>query len=287
MGTHRVKAMFHSTAMVPDYDTAIATMGRLFGLRVLEYSDADDPGVGRRGGMTWIGDGSIEIGQPSVAGAPVDRFVHHTGGGMHSVGVWVDDFAATLEHLERCGVDVPMRRGGFGFSSPRDTEGLLLEWSGFTVEEDPRVGGELPPFAEPPAVPVTHQAFVGAVVPDPAASARRLAELLGTPITFEDAGADDGSPAFGLSLGDCTLALHRLPDPETAESLWGRRHERAGMCAMGVRVDDLARARDALAAAGVQPLRASPDALVLDRTATGGVEVVVVDALLPGDPRAA
>jgi catechol 2,3-dioxygenase-like lactoylglutathione lyase family enzyme len=285
LGGHRVKAMFHSTAMVPDYDEAVTRLAELFGLRVLEYTEATDPAIARRGGMTWIGDGSIEIGQPIVADAAPDRFVHHTGGGMHSVAVWVDVFAATVEHLEGAGVRVPVRLGGFGFSSPRDTDGLLVEWSQFTVDEDPRLGADLPPLAEPAAVAVTHHAFAGAVVVDPIASARRLATLLGTPITFETPGAADTAPAAGVSLGDCTLALYRLPDPDTALAIWGRRHERPGVCALGLRVDDLAVARHALDAHGVTVLHEGSSGLILDRATTGGIEVVVVDALLPGDPR--
>jgi hypothetical protein len=234
--------------------------------------------------MTWIGDGAIEIGQPIVTDAAPDRFVRRTGGGMHSVAVWVDDFGATVAHLDDAGVNVPVRLSGFGFSSPRDTEGLQLEWSEFTVPEDPRVGAALAP-AHPSAVPITAHAFAGAVVPDPVASARRLATLLGTAVTFEAPDADDTSPAAGVSVGDCTLALYRLPDPDEALRIWGRRHERPGLCALGLRVEDLDAARRALSASGVTVLH-DTDGLILDRATTGGIEVVVVDTLLPGDPRA-
>lgn len=40
---HRTRAMFHATAMVPDYDLAEERLGHLIGLRVLEYSAIDDP----------------------------------------------------------------------------------------------------------------------------------------------------------------------------------------------------------------------------------------------------
>ena len=42
MPGHHVKAMFHSTAMVKDYDLAIGRLGELFGLRVLEYGEAPE-----------------------------------------------------------------------------------------------------------------------------------------------------------------------------------------------------------------------------------------------------
>ena len=135
---HTVKAMFHSTAMVADYDLAMDRLGALFGLRVLEYSAATDPTIARRGGMTWIGDGSIEIGEPIVDGAAPDRFVRRTGGGMQGLAVWVDDFETSVAQLAEMGVTMPVVVGHFGFSSPRTTFGLQLEWSGFTVPEDPR-----------------------------------------------------------------------------------------------------------------------------------------------------
>ena len=85
----RTRELFPIDMAVADYDRTVARMAELFGLRVLEYSAQTDPAIGRRGGMTWIGDGSIELGEPIVEGAPPDRFVRRTGGGMHGVAVWV------------------------------------------------------------------------------------------------------------------------------------------------------------------------------------------------------
>src|SRR5688572_29376439 len=95
---HEVVRTFHSTAMVPDYDAAVASLGQLADLRVLEYSEAAEL-IGRRGGMTWIGDNSIELGQPIVEGHAAERFVTRFGGGMHSYAFEVTDLGATIEHL--------------------------------------------------------------------------------------------------------------------------------------------------------------------------------------------
>ena len=91
--------MFHSTAMVADYDLACERLTLLAGLRVLEYSENPQPEIGRRGGMVWIGDNSIELGQPIVEGGGAARFVTRSGGGMHSVAVQVDDLEATMVHM--------------------------------------------------------------------------------------------------------------------------------------------------------------------------------------------
>jgi Glyoxalase/Bleomycin resistance protein/Dioxygenase superfamily len=276
--------MFHSTAMVADYDRTVARMAELFGLRVLEYSDQDDPAIGRRGGMTWIGDGSIELGEPIVEGAHPDRFVRRTGGGMQGVALWVEDFDATVAHLARHGVAMPVVLDHFGFTSPRATCGLQFEWSDFTVPEDPRAGAPEPPFVAPPLLDVTHHAFVGAVVDDPIAAAQWMETAFGTPVTFTDPDAAPGTESAGVSLGDCTLALFRLA-PDDSVALWGRAHERPGISRLGLRIADLDDARVKLRGAGVAFVRDEPDRLVLDPATTGDLEVTLVADLLPGDPR--
>src|SRR5206468_3053159 len=103
-----------------------------------------------------------------------------------------------------------------------------LEWSDFTVPEDPRAGAPEPEYLVTPLVDVTHHAFVGAVVDHPVAGARWMAETLGTPVTFVDPVAGPGAPSAGVSLGDCTLALYRFaPDEHPAH--WGRPRDRPGM----------------------------------------------------------
>ena len=286
MTTHRVKAMFHSTAMVADYDRTVARLAELFGLRVLEYSEQPDPAVGRNGGMTWIGDGSIELGQPSVPGAAPDRFVQRTGGGMHGLALWVDDFDATAAHLAARDVPMPVVVDHFGFTSPRATCGLQFEWSDFTVPEDPRAGAPVPPFVMPPLVDVTHHAYVGALVDEPVVAAEWMAATFGTPVTFRHDAADAGSGAehAGVSLGDCTLALAPLV-PDASAALWGRRHDRPAVVTLGLRVADLEHTRAVLPDAGVVVLREAPGRLVLDPATTGDLQVTLVADLLPGDPR--
>jgi hypothetical protein len=277
--------MFHATAMVRDYDATVQRLGHLIGMRVLEYGEATDPAIGRRGGMTWIGDGSLEVCEPIVEGAHPDRFVKRTGGGMQGVALWIENFAATVAHLERHDVEMPVRLpDGFGFSSPRATCGIQLEWAEFTVDEDPRAGAPEPAFVIPPVLDVTNLAFVGAVVDTPIADARRLAELLDSKVLFEDSQAAAGEPEAGVSVGDCALALYRI-DREHSRELWGRMHDRPRVSLLGVRVSDLDLARSALVAAGVGILREATGVLVLDPSATGDIELAVVDRLLPGDPR--
>jgi hypothetical protein len=278
--------------MVADYDLAVRNLGTLVGLTVLEYSESTEPGIGRRGGMAWVGDNAIEIGQPIVEGGAA-RFVERFGGGMHSVALQVEDLEATMAHLEQQEIHIAARpRPEMCFTDPRDTGGVFLQWSTFELPIDPRFGGTAPSPATPVLAPATQHAFVGALVDDPRARAEQFAEILGTAVTFEDAGASPGQPVAGVSLVDCTLALFRL-DEAADPALWGRAYERACTHLVGLRVDDLPHAATATAGAGVAALRGAGDLplwragdlVVLDPAATGGVQVALTGSLLPGDPR--
>ncbi len=275
--------MFHSTAMVADYDLAVTCLRDLLGLSVLEYGESAEPGIGRRGGMAWLGDNAIEIGQPVVEGGAA-QFVARHGGGLHSVAVQVRDLDATVASLEAAGVRVAARPlPEMCFTDPRDTGGVFLQWSCFEIPEDPRFGAPVPRVPSA-LVPATHHAFVGAVVEDPVGCAGHLARLLGTTVTFEDPAAAAGDPLAGVSLRDCTLALFALA-PAGDAAVWGRPYQRPRTHLLALRVADLAVARRALAGASVAVVRDGNGLVVLDPAATGGVQVALTDRLLPGDPR--
>jgi catechol 2,3-dioxygenase-like lactoylglutathione lyase family enzyme len=288
MAGHRVRWCFHTTAMVADYERTRDALAWLVGSRALEDHVVDDPAIGRRGGMTWIGDNSIELGEPAVAGGAVDRFVQRFGSHMSSIAVQVEDIDATVAHLEAARCRVASRVDEvIVFTDPRTTEGIVIEWYGGQAPNDPRFGTPVPPYPVAPLLDVTHMAFGGAVVPSPVLSAERLAAVFGTQVTFRAPGATPGAPHAGVSLGDMTLALYPLPDAATSEALWGHVYERAQTSNMGVRVPSLRTALDRLQGAGVPIVRHDAGAIVVHPAATGGVVLVIVDRLLDGDPRTA
>jgi Glyoxalase/Bleomycin resistance protein/Dioxygenase superfamily len=283
---HHVRWLFHSTAMVADYDLAVRNLGVIIGLTVLEYGESDEPGIGRRGGMAWAGDNAIEIGQPIVEGGAA-QFVSRFGGGMHSLALQVSDLEATMAHLQQQEVHIAARpRPEMCFSDPRDTGGVFFQWSTFELAVDPRFGGARPDPPLPARVlaPATHHAFVGALVDHPLEWAATFATLLGTTVTFEDPSAAPGHPMAGVCLGDCTLALYPLPG-DASSALWGRAYERPRSHLLALRVDELGEAADALGRAGITSVRRETDLVVLDPAATGGVQVALTGSLLPGDPR--
>jgi len=283
---HHVRWLFHSTAMVADYDLAVRNLGVLTGLTVLEYSESAEPGIGRRGGMAWVGDNAIEVGQPIVEGAAA-QFVSRFGGGMHSIALQVEDLEATMAHLQQEEVHIAARPlPDMCFSDPRDTGSVFFQWSTFELTVDPRFGGPQPEPLPPARVlaPAAQHAFVGALVDDPPAWADRFATLLGTAVTFVRTDAPPGHPNAGVSLGDCTLALYPLPGDE-GPALWGRPYERARTHLLALRVEDLDAAADAVTHAGIAAVRRDADLVVLDPAATGGVQIALTGSLLPGDPR--
>jgi methylmalonyl-CoA/ethylmalonyl-CoA epimerase len=280
---HQIVRTFHSTCMVNSYDRTVAALGHVAGLRVLEYSEA--PAIGRRGGMTWVGDGSIEVAEPIVPRHAAARFLERFGPGMHSCAFQVEDLDTTIEHLARGGVDVGVRPGvGFCFTDPRRTGGLLFEWSDFTIPEDPRNGAPEPPYAEKPVLDVRTHAFIGALVPEPSGWADDFGELFGLVETFRDPKAAPDQPVVCLAAPDCVLALFRLT-PETSAQYWGTAHTRARCHVLGLGVPSLESAGRSLEDAGVLVRRRTDEAIFVDPEETGEIPLMLIEELLTGDPR--
>jgi hypothetical protein len=280
---HQLVRTFHSTCMISDYDATVSSLARVAGLRVLEYSEAEY--IGRRGGMTWIGDNSMEVAQPIVAGHAAERFLLRFGPGMHSYALQVSNLDSTISHLESNGVKVGVRPApGFCFTDPRTTGGLLFEWSDFTVDEDPRVGAPTPPYDGEPLLDVQTHAFVGAVIPSPLAWADSYGEMFGLTEAFRTPNAAPGEPVVGLAAPDCVLALYPMPEGKSL-SLWGSEHPRARCHVLGLGVPSVDEAAQTLAASGIRVVRRTATSVVVDPAATGEVPLVLIDELLPGDPR--
>jgi hypothetical protein len=283
--SHKILGTFHSTCMVNDYDATVAALQRFTGMCPLEYSALEM--FGRRGGCSWIGDGLLEVGEPIVEGHSVERFVRKFGPGMHSYALHVADLDSTIEHLAASGVTASFRPNSIiAFTDPRTTGGLLFQWSATALSQDPRVTKTVPPVPPaPPLLDARSQAFVGAVLPDPIAWAETFGELLGFRETFRDADAPLGEPMIGLAVPeDCMIALYRLPGDES-ESLWGQRHRDARMHVLGLGVPSLDEAAKVLADASVDIVRRTDNAIVVNPMAIGEVPLVLVEDLLPGDPR--
>ena len=286
VGRHHVRWLFHSTAMVADYDLAVRNLATLVGLTVLEYGESTEPGIGRRGGMAWVGDNAIEIGQPIVEGAAA-RFVSRFGGGMHSVALQVEDLEATMAHLESQGVRIAARPlPEMCFTDPRDTGGVFLQWSTFELAVDPRFGGTAGPHRRHRCSRrrrTTPSSARWSTTPPPGPTG--LPHSSAPPSPSSTPAPLPPSPWLA-----CRWAT--APSPSTGwtrrrtRALWGRTYERACTHLLALRVEDLGAAADGDGHAGVAAVRGpTPTSSCSDPAATGGVQVALTGSLLPGDPR--
>lgn len=280
-----IKMLWHTTAMGGDYHELLEPLQRLFGASVMHENTSEAVGVGRRGGMVWLGDNSIEIGAPAGERSPVRNFVEKWGGGMHSIALQVDDAEATAERLARLQLTPQVWvEDSIFFSKPKESAGLLLEWSDRHTDDDPRWGYAPKLRLEAPVAPVLEYAFVTAVVANPVAVAERLAGLFETQVL---SAKDDAAPnEIGaiVSLEDCLLLLFPMPDEGMSLELWGTDITRNRFHAHGLRVENLADAVSKLASCGIQPVAQIAGMTYLDPDAMP-IPTFLVEELLPEDPR--
>lgn len=271
--------------MAADYDGLLGPLERLFGAVVMHDTRSEEPTVGRRGGMVWIGDNSVEIGAPLGRVSPVFGFVQRWGGGMHSLALRVSNLASTMRRLEGLGaeklVDVAE---GIAFTRPAGTAGLLLEWSDKHTDDDPRWGFPLPERRVRPLLDVQEMAFVTALVEDPVTVADRLALLFGTDVTRRVPEARAGAVGAVVSLLDNLLLLVRLPQGGAPREDWGQDITRARFHAQGLRVPDLEEAVEALAEKGIG-VRPGPEGSVLVVDPELLIPTYLCEQLLAEDPR--
>ena len=280
-----IRGLWHATAMARDYGALLGPLQRLFGAVVLHDHVSEEPAVGRRGGMVWLGDNSIEIGAPVGPRSPVRRFVDEWGGGMHSLAVGVEDAAATRGRLAELGVQpAAFVSDDIFFTRPADTAGVLLEWSAMLTDDDPRAGASLAPLATPAVVEVEQYAFISAVVSDPPAVASRLAQLFGTDVRRLVPDATPERIAAIVSLVDCLVVLFPMAPAGSPHPLWGRPVARPRLHGQGLRVADLDKARAALATHGIEAVAEIEGLVLLDPSALP-IPTFLCEELLPEDPR--
>jgi hypothetical protein len=281
-----IEGLWHSTAMAADYDELYGPLERLFGAVVMHDTRSEEPAVGRRGGMIWVGDNSIEIGAPLGPVSPVRGFVERWGGGMHSLALRIADLPATLERLEGLGVEkLADVVEGIIFTKPQQTAGLLLEWAATHTDDDPRWGFPLRDRRVEPLLEVHEMAWVSALVADPIAVGERLAELFGTEVLRRVPDAGPGEVGALVSLVDNVLVLVRLPEGGVSRAEWGQDVSRARFHAHSLRVPDLVAASAALADAGIAVREGGPEGSVLVDPDACVLPTYLVEALLPEDPR--
>jgi methylmalonyl-CoA epimerase len=127
-----LRGIHHVGVAVTDLDEAIATYERLFGARVEHRDSLASQGV--EAAAMLVGDGRVELLEPTGEDTPVGRFLARRGPGMHHVAYEVADVERTLRDLEGAGatlIDEHPRRGLYGlevaFVHPDAVHGVLTE----------------------------------------------------------------------------------------------------------------------------------------------------------------
>lgn len=122
----------HVGHAVWDLDEAIELHERMYGAQVTHRETMERDGV--REALIAVGDGYIQLLEPTREDSPVARFLERNGPGVHHIGYRVADADAALSELQARGarvVDDHPRPGSRGctvaFLHPKGTLGVLIE----------------------------------------------------------------------------------------------------------------------------------------------------------------
>jgi catechol 2,3-dioxygenase-like lactoylglutathione lyase family enzyme len=231
--------------------------------------------------ILWLGTVPIVLLYPTDPAGAIARYVARNGPGVHSLAWEIPDMWTTENLLRARGVaivgtDIP---GRHFFMHPRDTFGLLLEYTDDKLPGDPRLGAPEP--VGHGVLPVRSVARVTAVVDDlPGVLECLRYTFAAKDVTDVRPLPDGASEAVDVSIGDMTL---RLVVPESEEGFF------AGPSSTGasryhsltVAVDDFAGLDDRLSAAGIRTLTRDAASVWTDPRDTMGLRLELVDAGAP------
>ena len=227
--------------------------------------EADLEGTDTR--LFRLGGSPIILLSKGVAGGPVASFLQRYGPGVHSLAWEVEDMWVVQNLLaeRKIGIGAVNIPGRHFFMHPRDTHGVLMEWTDDTFGENERRADE-----GGGAVDVAALAWVTAVVTDAEGTAAFLADLTGAvPVGGNARGPEDREVTLDLRIGDVTL---RLVTPRSADSPYASHLARGPrLCSFALRVTDLGAATAALGSAGSPVVDIAEGLAATDPTSTFGV----------------
>jgi len=127
----RVKKINHVAIVVRDIDAALAFWRDQLGLTLDHIEDV--PSQASKVAFMPVGEGEIELVEPTNPDSGLAKYLNTRGEGMHHLCVEVDDIEGMLAQLKEKGVrlineeplDLPGRR--MAFIHPKSTNGVLLE----------------------------------------------------------------------------------------------------------------------------------------------------------------
>jgi catechol 2,3-dioxygenase-like lactoylglutathione lyase family enzyme len=218
--------------------------------------------------MFRVGGYPVILLSKGAPGGPVAKFLERYGPGVHSLAWEVEDMWSVQNLLMESGVrlgavNIP---GRHFFMHPRDTHGVLMEWT------DDSFGGNKRQADEGGGVvDVASLAWVTAAVADAESTAAFLSGLAGaTPVTGNARGPEARELTIDLEIGDMTLRLVTALSPE---SPYANEGGSSRLCSYALRVADLDAALAALEAAGVPTVRRDSGLAATDPSATFGLPI--------------
>lgn len=262
--------------VVDDVDAICDWLTSLLGARqVVSVGEKTSGGGGAEEDLAGTYNRLVDIGgMPftalggGIAGGPVAGHRRRFGPSLHSLAWEVEDLWTTEHNLRRAGiritaVNVP---GRHFFVHPKDTHGLLIEWTDDELEAVPPAQGD----HERQGIDVDGVSWVSAVVPNAHETAAFLADLAGaTPVTGLTSTPPDLEETLDLEIGGFVV---RLVTPRSAQSPTAdvlAAGPRFWSC--GIRVADLGAALVALEGAGVGVTQRWDNLAFTDPASTFGV----------------
>lgn len=126
-----VKKINHIAVVVEDIETAKSFWGDALGIGVDHIEDI--PSQKAKVAFMPVGDGEIELVQPTDQESGTAKFLKERGGGIHHVCLEVDDINGMLERLSLKGIrlinEKPLELEGrkMAFIHPKSANGVLVE----------------------------------------------------------------------------------------------------------------------------------------------------------------
>jgi len=127
----KVKKINHVAVVVADIESARAFWEGALGIGMDHVEDV--PAQKAKVGFFPVGEGEIELVQPTDAESGTAKFLQERGGGMHHLCLEVDDIEGMLARLAEKGVrlinEKPMELEGrkMAFIHPKSANGVLVE----------------------------------------------------------------------------------------------------------------------------------------------------------------
>lgn len=122
----------HVGVAVDDLDRALELYRDRYGLAEQHRETVEQFGV--EAALLGVGDGHVELLEPTSADSAVGRFLEKNGPGMHHVAYQTTDIDATLERVREVGIRlidseprIGIRGSRVAFLHPHDTGGVLTE----------------------------------------------------------------------------------------------------------------------------------------------------------------